>query len=406
MKKANKAKCQLCKNISVAQLLDLGEQPVTNRFLHGHGDSEYTYPMRVGQCEICAAVQLIDPVPAGELLPRFDWITYNEPEDHIEKLSEVISLLPGLNKDALISGVSFKDDSTLARLKARGFSRIYRLDAQNDLGIQETRAGAETIQARLTEQKAREIASKHGLQDLVIARHILEHAQEIPEFLQALKTLVKPQGFILLEVPDCSRALEKYDYTTLWEEHTVYFTPETFKNCFPYHGLSLLQFACYPYLFENVLTAILRPDEKLSQANFSLAGFDGEKNRMIKYCKGLPRKTLTFKELILKYRQDGKRIAVFGAGHLAAAFINLLSLGDCIDLVIDDNPHKQGLFMPGSRLPISGSGALLEQNVKLCLLGFSPEKEDKVIQKNQKFTEDGGIFASIFPASKYYLKNE
>jgi hypothetical protein len=45
---------------------------------------------------------------------------------------------------------------------------------------------------------------------------------------------------------------------------------------------------------------------------------------------------------------------MFGADHLACTFVNLLGLKDVVRFVADDNPHKLGLFMPGSRLPIRG----------------------------------------------------
>ena len=67
--------------------------------------------------------------------------------------------------------------------------------------------------------------------------------------------------------------------------------------------------------------------------------------------------------------------------------------------VIDDNPHKRGLYMPGSKLPIAGSPALLERDISLCLLSLNPIGEQKVIEKNSAFVERGGTFASIFPAS-------
>ena len=43
---------------------------------------------------------------------------------------------------------------------------------------------------------------------------------------------------------------------------------------------------------------------------------------------------------------------MLGAGHLSGAFINLYGLAEQIEFVADDNPNKQGLLMPGSRLPI------------------------------------------------------
>ena len=74
----------------------------------------------------------------------------------------------------------------------------------------------------------------------------------------------------------------------------------------------------------------------------------------------------------------------------------LMELGEHIEFVVDDDPKKQGLLMPGSQLPISGSSILMKENIKLCLMGLSPESEEKVILGNQTFRDRGGVFASIF----------
>lgn len=93
-----------------------------------------------------------------------------------------------------------------------------------------------------------------------------------------------------------------------------------------------------------------------------------------------------------------------GAGHLCCAFVSFLNLDNYFEFVVDDNPHKQGLFMPSSHLPIYKSAALLENEIKLCLLSLSPDSEAKVVQKNQAFLQRGGTFHSIFPASQLALK--
>jgi hypothetical protein len=94
---------------------------------------------------------------------------------------------------------------------------------------------------------------------------------------------------------------------------------------------------------------------------------------------------------------------VLGAGHLACAFVNYVRLEEHIAFVVDDNPRKQRLFLPGTKLVIRGSAALMEENVRLCLLSVNPEIEQKVIDRQRTFVESGGQFASIFTGSERAL---
>ena len=94
------------------------------------------------------------------------------------------------------------------------------------------------------------------------------------------------------------------------------------------------------------------------------------------------------------WRLDGKRVALFGAGHLCAKFINFYQLAGLVDCVIDDHPNKQGLFMPYSGVPIRSSATL--NAVDICLLTLNPESEEKVRGNHLDFLLSGGQFLSIF----------
>jgi len=83
-----------------------------------------------------------------------------------------------------------------------------------------------------------------------------ESTRKAFDFIEALKRLVTPGGYIVVEVPDCSRAMDGCDYTTIWEEHTLYYTPDTFRQTFPFAGLGVVRTENYPYPFENSLVAI------------------------------------------------------------------------------------------------------------------------------------------------------
>lgn len=399
-------RCLLCKSEAVIKLLNLGMQPLCNRFPKSSNEKEYLHPMILGQCGTCGLIQITKPVPSSELSPRYDWITYNEPEGHLDSLAEIVSKLPGLTQGAAILGVSYKDDSTIRRLKERGFTNTRRLDPAEDLGIIGKKAEIETIQDCLTPEAANEIVQRYGHADIVIARHIVEHAHDTLSFMEALKQLIKPHGYIVFETPDCVQSLEKLDYSMPWEEHILYFTPETFRHSMLFDGLSLVHFECYPYPLENSLVGIVRFQDKATPTYLSEGTLESEKKRFQTYVEGLSRHRIRYKNFFSDYRQHQGKIALLGAGHLACTYINLLELREYIEFVADDNTNKQGLFMPGSLLPIRGSKALIDEGIKLCLLTVAPESEEKVIQRNRDFIEKGGMFASIFPASKNALRFE
>ena len=132
-------KCLICKRENVLKILDLGKQPICNRFLKKADEKEYKHSMELGQCHTCGLIQLITPTPSEKLKPQYEWITYNEAEEHLDKLAKVIANLPGITKDSVISGLSFKDDSLLERLKNMGFHNLWRLSPKEDLSIEKTK---------------------------------------------------------------------------------------------------------------------------------------------------------------------------------------------------------------------------------------------------------------------------
>lgn len=397
--------CYVCKKEQVKMLLDFGMQPICNRFLKSPDKKEYEYkhPLIFGQCQVCGLVQLINPFPVVELLPEYDWVVRcAEPEEHLDQLIDTIAGLAGVTKESRFCGISFKDDSLLERMKKLGFQNAWRLDIKKDLGIKEAYVGVETVQDRFTPERAGEIVKEHGKQDVIIARHILEHAYDASDFMKALKELLNPRGYIIIEVPGCTEALDLLDYTMVWEEHTLYFTEQTFKQSFGFSGFSLKHFEKVHYPLESSLIGIAQPkkDDELVFPGKDV--LDKEIQRANAFVKGFVKRRDAVKECLSE--QD--KIALFGAGHLACGFINFFKLRDYIEFVIDDNPNKKGLFMPGSGLLIYGSDALVEKNVRLCLLSLNPRNEDKVIQKNKAFVDNKGKFLSIFPSSKHTLKVE
>lgn len=397
------ATCRLCRRDGISEWLDFGPQALTNRFLRSRDEAEYLHPCKLGVCRTCGTLQLESPVPVDEMRPRFDWISYNEPESHLDEVAGVVAQLPGVSTASTVGGLTYKDESTLRRLNKLGLSNTWLAHVKDDLGVESPLGGIESVQDRLTAHTAGRLAAKFGRPDVLLVRHVLEHAYDIHEVLAATRALVKPGGYVLFEMPDARKALERYDYTTVWEEHLFYFTPATLRNCFALAGYEVAYLNRFYYSQEDVLVAVVKPAAgplPLPTADRELAY---ELDRADRFIRSFPRCRDRVRETVAGFASTRGKVAMLGAGHLSGAFINLYGLEDTIDFVADDNPKKHGLFMPGSKAPILPSGELVGRDIKLCLMTVRAEIEDAVAAKNAAFTARGGVLASVFPESKYSL---
>ena len=398
----NSSQCRFCAEERQRDLLDFGPQPLANRYPSAAHEPEFVFQFVISQCSGCGVVQLAQPPEPHELQSRFPWIIYNEPESHLDDVVNRIMGLPGVGPHSSVVGISYKDDTTLARLGRLGHGDVWRIDLARDLGGDETAAGLETLQRLLTPPVAESLADDHGRADVVIVRHVLEHAHNPKEFLSAITRLTKPGGHIVFEVPDCTRSLDLCDYSMPWEEHVAYFTPVTLRAVLALHGFDIVSLREYPYSHENSLVAFCRvPVEgHIPQPIVEKTPIEADLARGARYALEFPRRREGYRSRLAGMPGT---IALFGAGHLTAAFINILELSALFDCVIDDNPRKQGLFMPGSRLPIVSSTALAERPIKTCLLGVRPEIESAVREKHRDFMQRGGVMLSIFPGNLHPL---
>ena len=378
----------------VTDMIDCGPQPVCNRYLVNPTAPEATFPLVIGQCAACGLIQISHPVPVSEIRPRCDWIAYNEPEGHLDALVEELASLPGITRESSIGAVVFGGDTTIARFQQRGFQRIWRIDLQRDLGVNDRNAGTETIQDRLTPESVGNIVRRHGQFDLLVVRHMVEHAQDVPRFLAAIHSLLKLGGWAVFEVPDCEQSFATCDYSIIWEEHVSYFMPATFRHCLEASGFGMLAMQRPAYS----LVAVTRSEITAADASTDLPTeiIALEAARMRLFSDSLPARRNVIGAFLAKTRSQTGPIAFFGAGHLACVYINLLKLKEHFACIVDDHPKKRGLFLPGSHLPIVGSASMAERGIKVCLSALSPETEARVARNNPEFVANGGLFMSIF----------
>ena len=361
--------------------------------------------MCLGICRQCATVQLVEPFPREALVCPFDWIGYCEPEDHLDAVVAEVLRTTDVGPGTRVGGLTAKDRSTLERFVASGCAASWCLDVHTDLGAVEPNAGVESVAALLNRDRADWIAANRGTVDVLIARHIVEHAADAKSLLTAMRGLLRDGGTLVAEVPDCMDGFEKHDYPMIWEEHCVYLTESTFGSMMARAGFETISSATYRYPFENVLVQIARKTGHDRNVGDAADVLGTEHARYVGFVEAMPAWTDRYRHFFERERELHP-VALYGAGHLTAAFVNLHRLGDLFAFVVDDAPQKQGLYLPGSGLPIVSRAALEERGIGLCVLGISASGEDKVVASNHEFEARGGRFRSMFANSSRTVRND
>ena len=384
-------RCRMCSTSTTVPALALGRLPVCNAFGQD-GRVERQVDLDIVECESCGLIQLAAAPGLESLMPEVPWIRYREPEGHLDALvDELIRLRP---EATTAFGAGPFEQPLLTRLQTRHFTTdVLPLDGASPPGRYPY---LETWQARLDAAQLSAAAARHGPFDIVSCRYLIEHTPDPVRALRALKPLVKPDGLLLIEVPDSSKFLAARDYCFLWEEHSSYFVEDTLRRLAEVSGCRVLALLRYPGALEDALVAVLTtaegpPPPVAPQGPSRL--FQTYRDEFAGIHAGVRSK------LTALAGPDRDRIALFGVGHHAIMFVNAFGLSDLIALAVDDDADKNGFFPPGWRVPVVGSEALLaDERIRLCLFAVAPHIEGKVRDKLAALTARGVAFRSIYAA--------
>ncbi len=74
-------------------------------------------------------------------------------------------------------------------------------------------------------------------------------------------------------------------------------------------------------------------------------------------------------EFLIAAKRAGKSIVGYGAPAKGNTLLNYCGVrGDFLDYTVDRSPHKQGLFLPGTRIPIRAPEAIFETRPDYVLI--------------------------------------
>lgn len=401
--------CRACAAPLTHLFADLGRMPIANAFRRPTDDDapEQTYPLRAFVCDLCWLVQLQD-YRTPESLFTDDYIYSSSYSDswlhHARVYADLMIRRLSLDAAARVVEVASNDGYLLRHFKVRGIPALGIEPAATLAEEAERNHGIETVQAFFGANEARRLRGLGFSADLLVANNVLAHVPDINDFVAGVAILLKSKGTATFEFPHLLNLIRLVQFDTIYHEHYSYLSLLAVESLLSQHRLKVVDVekmtthggslrlfvnhADYP-LGASPRLEMLRAEEQefgIGRLN-TYRDFD----RQVRATK---RALLTF---MIQAKNADATIAGYGAPAKANTLLNYCGIGtDFIDYTVDRNPRKQGMFLPGTGIPVHDPQRIFETRPNYLLI-LPWNIKDEIMRQMAGIDKWGGRFVVPMP---------
>ena len=328
-------------------------------------------------CERCLLVQLPVWEPPERIFSEYAYFSSVSDSwvEHARRLVDGAVDRFGLDGRSLVLELASNDGYLLQFAVARGLRALGVEPAANVAEAARAR-GIETVAAFFDDRLGAELRRDRGAADLVVGLNVLAHVPDAHAFVEGIRLVLAPAGVAILEFPHLQRLIEELQFDTIYHEHFSYFSLRTAERLLAEHGLavfdveevpthggSLRVFAAHADAGRPVEAAVAA-----LRARESAVGLDRLEPHLA-FDAAVRAAKRDLLEFLIGAKRDGLAIVAYGAAAKGVTLLNTCGVGgDFVDYVVDRSPHKQGRFLPGSRLPIHPPERVYETRPDLLLI--------------------------------------
>jgi SAM-dependent methyltransferase len=362
--------CRLCGAPLRDTFVDLGMSPLCESYVPADrlDAMEPFYPLHVRVCSECLLVQLPAYVAAGDIFSEYayfssystSWVRHAEAfvEEAVERF--------GLGPEHLVVEVASNDGYLLQHVVARGLRALGVEPAANVAEAARGR-GVETEVAFFGRDVAARLVAQGRRADLLVANNVMAHVPDLHDFVGGLADLLAPDGVLSVEVQHLARLIQGHQFDTIYHEHFSYFSFLTGRAALAAHGLEVFDVQELPTHGGSLRYLAQRADTGRRPVSDAVAALDAHERALgldtLAGHAGFADRVMHTKHALLEFllgaRRDGRSVAGYGAPGKGNTLLNACGIrADLLPFTVDRNPYKQGMFLPGTHIPIHAPEAL------------------------------------------------
>jgi len=379
-------KCLACDSDELIPVLDLNDQPLANSYKKSKDEPETSYPLKINRCEHCYHVQLTHAVNPDLIYKNYLYVsgttkTYVEYMDwYADFVCEQFNVFPQSVLD-----IGCNDGSQLDKFKKRGLQTFGVDPAEN---LFELSSKNHNVTCGYFDENYSQPV------DIITIQNAFAHNPNPLQLLKNCKKNLNIDGLIFIQTSQADMILNN-EFDTIYHEHISFYNIKSMMFLCNRAGLNLIDVIKTPihgtsYIF--IISADISSPANIKNL-IDIETNDGlyNKETYTQYSKNCVDMVEKFREVVEEHRANGYKIVGYGAPAKGNTFLNFAKVP--LDMIIDDNPMKQGLYTPGSSIGIVGSEVLksFEEHDRILFIplawNFFKEIRERIIKQRNNFND-------------------
>jgi len=399
--------CRFCKAKLSTTFFNFGKSPLANSFLSYDDLSkkEIFYPLHALVCDECFLVQLNEIINPEFIFTNYLYfssysdIWLKHAEQYVKKMVSKF----GIDKNSQVIEIGSNDGYLLQYFIKKNISVVGIEPAKNIAKIA-IKKGIPTKIKFFSKKTAKTLLRSGVSSDLLIVNNVLAQVPNLHDFIEGMKILLKSTGIITLEFPHLLQLIKHNQFDSIYHEHYSYFSLlfiEKFFSSFnlvifdveelPTHGGSLRVFAKHE---DNSIYPKSKNVSKLIQKEI-----DFGLNKISTYANFSKKVVVRQKlyDFVTNTKKHGKTMVGYGAPAKASTLLYYCNIGkNFIDYTVDRNPNKQGLYLPGTHIPIKSPETIRTDKPDYVII-LAWNLKDEIMSQMDYIRSWGGKFVVPIP---------